>query len=401
MDVLGVELFREMVAVYPLPDQRPDLAPIHVSGYVTLPGQTRATRSQIILFLNGRHIQDQRLAYAVVQAYHTLIPQGRYPVAVLLIEIAPGEVDVNVHPTKAEVRFRAPDAVFSAVQRAVRKAVLDAIPSYPIHPGHYRSDLSWAGNPAPSIGRADRNPQEAWIAPAQQSPLPIDIPDRGRRTQQIPPPLPGEVDFAHIPEGNSKPAQPRTLPMMRVVGQVAATYIVAEGPAGLYLIDQHAAHERILYEEFMARQKDQAPMLQHALEAAVIQFSAYTTHLVENHLSALNRVGFSLEPFGPQTFRILTVPAVLADYEPAEVLQRVLDDLEAGEPPGARTLEEKLIRRVCKTAAVKAGQVLSYDEMQSLIRQLERCENPHTCPHGRPTMLHMSAADLEREFGRR
>src|SRR5574341_1931188 len=127
IDTLGMEVYRDMIEVLPLPDssQRPDLPPIYVAGFTTTPNQTRANRSQIILFINGRNVYDQRLAYAVVQAYHTLIPQGRYPVTVLMINLPPEEVDVNVHPTKAEVRFRSPEAVFSSVQRGVRKALLE------------------------------------------------------------------------------------------------------------------------------------------------------------------------------------------------------------------------------------------------------------------------------------
>jgi DNA mismatch repair protein MutL len=208
-------------------------------------------------------------------------------------------------------------------------------------------------------------------------------------------------EFAtEIPAGPGRPVRPRTLPILRVIGQIGAMYIVAEGPAGLYLIDQHAAHERILYEQFTAQQAAMEPVAQHTLHAATVELPPTAARRLEEALDVLAAFGFSLELFGSNTFRIRAIPALLADREPGEVLYAIVQDLESGTEPGAVTLEEKLIRRVCKTAAIKAGQTLSYEEMQGLVRQLERCESPRTCPHGRPTMLHISGDELARQFGR-
>jgi DNA mismatch repair protein MutL len=187
---------------------------------------------------------------------------------------------------------------------------------------------------------------------------------------------------------------------MRVIGQAAATYIIAEGPAGLYLVDQHAAHERILYEQFMRDQAKHRPVAQHALSAVTLQLSLEAVRLLEENLEILRAVGFELEPFGGNTIRVRAIPAILADRDPEEAVRVLLDDLEAGEEPAASTQEARIVLRVCKAAAVKAGQTLSYEEMRELMRQLERCESPRTCPHGRPTMIHISAAQLAKEFGR-
>lgn len=384
VDSLGLELFRNMVEVVPLERLRPDLAPIRVFGYTSRPSFTRANRSQIMLFVNGRSIVDTRLTYAVVQAYHTLIPQQRYPVSVLMLELPPEEVDVNVHPTKAEVRFRTPDAVFSAVQRTVRQALSDQ----------------------PNV--AEVTTFSGWNVPSATIPeqMGMNISDAGRYPRQTPSQQvwtwdeDDEAFVREIPVGMEAPARPRKLPLMRVVGQIAATYIVAEGPAGMYLVDQHAAHERIMYEEFMAQFNAKDKLIQHTLAATVVHLSPMIARLLEEHLKVMNAIGFVIEPFGKDAFRVEAVPAPLADHNPEDVLNRILQDLESGKEPGADTIEEKIVRRVCKTASVKAGQVLSYDEMVGLLRQLERCENPLTCPHGRPTMIHMSAADLAREFGR-
>jgi DNA mismatch repair protein MutL len=394
IDTLGLDIFRDMVEVSPLSSHRPDLPDVSVSGFTTAPRQTRSNRSQIILFVNGRNIQDQRLTYAVVQAYHTLIPQGRYPITVLMIDIAPEELDVNVHPTKAEVRFRAPDAVFAAVQRAVRTAVLQLSEAPAIH--NYQRDWD-APQDAPSF-----QSNVPRVVDPQQLGIDMDIPDAGRRSNQMGPRwFESDEEFVkNIPAGRDGPARPRNLPPMRVVGQVAAAYIVAEGPAGMYLIDQHAAHERIMYEVFMARHEAQEKLVQHTLESVVVELAPVNARFLEDNLDILLDLGFDIEPFGNNSFRVRALPAVLADHDPGDVLYRVMQDIESGDEPGAKDIEDKIVRRVCKTAAVKAGQILSYDEMQGIIRQLERCDNPHTCPHGRPTLIHMSSSDLAREFGR-
>ena len=396
VETLGLETFHAMLEVEPQPSSRPDLPPVEVRGYTSLPRLTRSNRQQIVLFVNGRAIADQSLTYAVVQAYHTLIPAGRYPLAVLMIQLDPEQVDVNVHPTKAEVRFRAPDAVFSAVQRAVRRAVVDqaSVPSVGGDP-YAAADRAWN----PPAGAAPARP---LVPGEQQLRMELESFGAGRFTHQRPDMsqfAEREADTA-IPAGPQAPARPRTLPVLRVVGQVGAMYIVAEGPAGLYLVDQHAAHERILYEQFMAQHAAQQTVTQHTLDGATVELPPASARLVEEALEVLHELGFVIEPFGTNTVRVRAVPALLADRDPHDVLYGMIEDLEAGATPGATTLEERLVRRVCKTAAIKAGQVLSFDEMQRLLEQLERCEAPRTCPHGRPTMLHISGEELARQFGR-
>ena len=246
----------------------------------------RADRSRITLFVNGRWIQDTSLTYAVIQAYHTLLMTGRFPVAVLMVSLPPEEVDVNVHPTKAEVRFRDADGVFSAVQRAVRRAVIDQAQTPSLRSRRYTVD------------------ENDW-QPHRQMDMELTLDSPGQHARQ----RMGEDDPTAIPEGAGAPTMPRTLPLLRVVGQIGAAYIVAEGPAGLYLIDQHAAHERILYEQFMAeylRQNDYRPV---ALAAQTVQVAPDEARLIEEKLPLLGELGFELEPFGPNVFVIRSVPA--------------------------------------------------------------------------------------------
>lgn len=391
---LGLDSFRNMVEVSARASETDTGITLstEIYGYTSVPSLHRADRQHITLFANGRWIQDTRLSYAVTQAYHTFLMTGRYPVAVLMLQIPPYDVDVNVHPTKAEVRFRNLDAVFSLVQRAVRRAVVDLAQT----PAMRRASGLGAYTPS-------RSNWHEWLPTTSSKPAQLDLDldtiTAGSRSHLPLPSLPKD-DPTAIPEGLGRPQKPRTLPILRVLGQVGATYIVAEGPSGLYLIDQHAAHERILYEQWMEQHARQESPSQYTLEAQAVIFSPTDARLIETNLEMLQVVGFELEPFGPNTFVVRSVPALLANSHPEEALYSILPDLDTGDRPGQTILEERLVKRICKQAAIKAGQILSQDEMQSLIRQLERCQSPHTCPHGRPTMLHMTSEQLAREFGR-
>ncbi len=384
IQVYGIETVSQMIPVELLSPARADLHPVGVIGYAGLPGLNRSNRSQITLFVNGRWIQDSNLTYAVVQAYHTMLMVGRYPVAIAMLTIPPEEVDVNVHPAKSEVRFRRPDVVFSRLQRAVRHALVDQAPPPRLDTGVRWGSPDWAA-------RRERLTQVTGDRLSQLG-LNVEMDDPGQYGQQAPAP---EED-----RQQQAPQRKRSLPMLRVIGQVGATYIVAEGPSGLYLIDQHAAHERILYEQFMAERHGQAVVSQELLEPITVDLSPEYLALIEENAEDLYAVGFQVELFGGNTARLRALPALVSQADPADALMAALGDIECGEMPTEATAEEKLISRVCKQAAIKAGQVLSTSEMQALIRQLENCQAPQTCPHGRPTMLHISADQLAKEFGR-
>jgi len=373
---LGLRTFRDTFEFYSDPDRS-----VRVYGYASLPSHHRSDRSNITLFVNGRWIQDSSLSYAVIQAYHTFLMKGRYPVAVVMIAMPPNEVDVNVHPTKAEVRFQNPNEIFATLQRSLRRALIEQMQTPAITDGS-----GFIGVEASS----------------SQLGLDMDLESPGWYPHQYLRAQPDmeENDPTAIPNGPNGPVKPRTLPMLRVIGQVGASYIVAEGPSGLYLIDQHAAHERILYEQFMAEYQRQDRVSQYTLASQTIELPPAEAQLLEDNLDALQALGFALEAFGVNTFVIRSIPALLTDQDPVEVIHGILSDLEHGDAAGETAIEDKIVQRVCKQAAVKAGTILSLEEMQGLIRQLERSESPHTCPHGRPTMLHMTSERLAREFGR-
>ena len=349
--------------------------PIEAGGYVSTPSLHRAQRDQIIFFVNRRWVQDRSLAAAVTQAYHTLLPIGRHPVAVINVTLDPADVDVNVHPTKSEVKFRDQRAVFAAVQRAVRNTVIAAAQPPSVGTG---SGPDWAGNRS----GAGRSPGDAWNR--QQS---SQFGFEAYRTLTGD----GTDDSASATDG---------LPVLRVVGQVAQTYIIAEGPDGLYMVDQHAAHERVLYEQLQAARTAAAVAVQQLLHPVTLELSPGQAAVMEAEADMLSEIGFEIEPFGGFSYRVRAVPEMLKDADTATALADILAELAEGAVPLSRQSDERLIITVCKRAAIKAGRILSAPEMQALMHDLEQCHAPRTCPHGRPTMVHLSAAQLAREFGR-
>jgi DNA mismatch repair protein MutL len=193
------------------------------------------------------------------------------------------------------------------------------------------------------------------------------------------------------------------IPLLRLIGQVATSYIVAEGPDGLYLIDQHAAHERILFERFInlhATLGAKVPA-QVLLEPVLVELPAASARIIEEQSPILSQLGFTIEPFGRASFLVRAIPDLLSGMSPFAALTVLAGDFEEDESPLQAEQEARIIARVCKRAAVKAGQVLSLDEQRGILTGLEDCVSPRTCPHGRPTMIHLSVDLLERQFGRR
>jgi len=403
----GVETARQMLDVAAEEDG------FRLSGFISPVALTRSNRREITFFINGRWVQDTPLNTALLQAYHTLLMVGRYPLAVLFIEVPPEAVDVNVHPAKAEVRFRDPDKIFSFVQRSVRKALLAYTPVPQVTPPSLwgRTDVARPINGEPQM-------DAAWIF-GHGEPSAVTQAENADRSSIANPQSPalrfGDASQSSIPN----------IPLLRLVGQIGATYLVAEGPDGLYLIDQHAAHERVLFEKLMAlRQRfdsastssahrlsapaqgdalhDQKMLIsQVLLTPAVVHLPPAAARLLEDQLPVLQHLGFQVEPFGPDSYQVRAMPALFANGDPAAALRALVEDFEEDETPLQAELEARIAGRVCKRMAVKAGQALSPEEQRALLTGLEACASPRTCPHGRPTMIHLSVDMLERQFGRK
>ena len=371
----GVEIAKELLGVSFEEDD------IHVHGFISPVSLTRSNRREITVFVNGRWVKDPSVTAAILKAYHTLLMVGRYPIVVLFLEMPPETVDVNVHPAKAEVRFRQGNLVFTRTQRAVRRALLAYSPVPDLRPQlwgahreHERREVDLALGMAADI----RSTQGGFGLTDQSETL-----DHSKISVHT-----GTLDLDH-------------LPILRLIGQVAATYLVAEGPDGLYLIDQHAAHERVLFEQLMAQQSQKQVPAQSLLEPVTVTLPPEKSRLLEDQLPVLDKLGFDVEPFGPNTFSVRAIPALIVGGDPEAALNVLVEDFEEDETPLQSAKEAMITARICKRMAVKGGQILSPDEQKALIQGLERCQSPRTCPHGRPTMIHLSADLLERQFGRR
>jgi len=330
-----------------------------VWGFVGSPSVARSSRSYLSFFVNRRWVHSRLLSRAVEDAYQGLLMTGKHPIAVLNISLPYQDVDVNVHPTKTEVRFRYEQILFPTVQRAVRAALVQEMP-------------------VPVVRR-----QPSPVA------MPASIPEVHSMARQ-------EGLFDSL--ASAKPSFKSALPILRVLGQISSTYIIAEGPDGLYLIDQHAAHERILFERIRAQQARRGVEVQGVLEPLSIEVTPRQEEMLKAGGEVLACYGFAIEPFGQRTYLLRTVPAVIKGDKVADAVAEVLDSI-SGEGDRARW-EEKIAQSLACHGAIRAGQILSPEEMRQLVRELELTDSPHSCPHGRPTMIRFSSSQLEREFGR-
>ena len=349
-----------------------------VRGFISSPSLHRANRSYITFLVNRRWIQSPLLSFALGESYQGFLPERRHPVAVLNLSVPPGDVDVNVHPSKRELRFRQDDKIFSALQRAVRAALVSESPV---------PEIRLASSPL----SGERWPQTRWSQPSSvgvSRPPPPSADSKQR--------LGMSLDF---PSRSASPGPVDVMASLRVLGQVRNTYLVAEGQEGLYLIDQHAAHERVLFEKVSREVSDRVPQAQSLLEPEAVELSPGQEELVQASMGLMERYGFVLEPFGERTYLLRAIPSVVKDPTPGKALLEVLD-LMAYEGL-LKEQEGALAASIACHSAVRAGMALDQRKTEELLRQLESCESPHTCPHGRPTMIHLSSHQLEREFGRR
>ena len=362
---------------------------IVISGYTAAPELTRRNRSYITLLVNRRWVYQRAIAYAVEQAYRGQLPDRRYPMAVINIDLPPEQVDVNSHPAKREIRFRSENRIFAAVQRAVRDALV-------AHAPVRRASAPAGGAP----GSGDVGTQ---TAPAPAAPYDYGA---GALASGA-----GDGGMA-LPTTGLAPslALNAVLPGLRVVGQIRQTYVVAEGAEGMYLVDQHAAHERIIYDRIRSgsgevegtdgAERAAQPLLS-PLPAELTLAQAAT---LQEYAALLADYGFVVEPFGDGAgawlVRALPAALVKANHpDPAQALTDLLDAVAVEQVVMER--EDALAATIACHGSVRAGMSLAPEEMDALLRQLESTPNPHHCPHGRPTVIHFTQYQLEREFGRR
>lgn len=415
---------------------------IRLSGFVTKPSAIRSSRSWQTFIVNGRIIANRAIAKAIDNAYHALIPKTGYPLVALNIQVPQNTIDVNVHPQKSEMKFEDESRVF----KAVYKAVLDAI-----RPKDEVRQLGQLGNMAAGVEQAEidrhvahgmqeilleaKDVERASAAPARYVPVyeerrqaamqwreaaaRMDAP----KTAEPPEPEPQPV-FVPEPEAETVPelvsvpvpemmpvpeseSVPEPMPVendreqscrMVPIGQVDNTYIIAQDADGLYIVDQHAAHERILFDRFSAR-AGEIPV-QQLLVHLMLDFSSHEAEIIENNLAMLKELGFGLEPAGPNQFRLTEVPADVPSGEAEDFIREILASLEELHKPSAAELRQAAIATASCKAAIKAGFKLNFRQMEILLAELNDTAMPYTCPHGRPTIIKFSTDELAKMFKR-
>lgn len=346
--------------------------PGSIAGMLSMPPLSRANRSDMHVFVNHRWVQSRSLLFAIQEAYNSILMVGRFPITVLDIRVPPDRLDVNVHPAKNEVRFADERGVSSLIGRSVRAALHGA-------------------------GEDDRSEQPISVAQFAFSAAPTSV---GRAIPDAVP-EPGNGSPAREPSEwrASNEHDDGRLPPLRILGQIAATYIIAEGPQGMCLVDQHAAHERVLLERLQASDATGVRESQVLLEPLVVPLSRAQAEHATRWAEEITALGFTAEPFGTDALLIRAVPAAVPADRAATLLAALQEGLE-----GLDTAEQRHRALLATTAchsAIRAGQVLDQTEMRRLIRDLEQTRVPTACAHGRPTLLEISRLDLEREFGRK
>ncbi|HEV3272491.1 MAG TPA: DNA mismatch repair endonuclease MutL [Candidatus Methylacidiphilales bacterium] len=387
---------------------------LRLRGFIGKPGVSRAARTEELFFINQRPVENRTLHFGLLEGYHNSLMKGRYPVAILFLEMDPSGVDVNIHPAKREVRFHDDFTIRHFVVQSVREALekFSGAPAARITfegatsvtatatetpNGTYRTDTTHRTDTVdkshPSHGSYKSQP------PTQTPPLQLASEAEPLASQ---PTLP-------LPEETPAPrAAPRPEPVvtnrlgLHVIGCVGQLYLVAESAEGLVLIDQHAAHERVLFEQMLKRMALQDPASQQLLFPVTLEFLPREADFLLAQVETLQQAGVGITRFGPSSFLVDALPAMVKARDVAEFIRTVVTDLqqEGGETRKGRRLSEDIVAKTVCRHAVKANDALKPAEWDMLLHDLLACDLPYTCPHGRPTMIQLSLAELDKKFGR-
>jgi DNA mismatch repair protein MutL len=437
LEMLEVNFTTELEPVRQAGDEE-DITPstLRLWGFMGAPGVSRGSRDEQHLFVNRRPVENRGLNFALLEGYHTALMKGRYPVCCLFLEVDPASVDVNIHPTKREVKFRQEYQVRRAVTQAVRDVLLSF---HAQRTGAPQSGARLSNAPvAPSA-----QPQAAKNEPSPSDPAdqPVDFPAFPVHTRSgawtTPPPAEPANQAAAVaavsPEAANAQADqsttdatveaapalappsmvtpPPSLPSadpvpllqvpLRVLGVIGQLYVVLESDRGLVLLDQHAAHERILFEQMLRRvQQENAPS-QRLLLPETIELSVRDSQFLREQLPSLSKLGVGLSEFGDRTFLLDGLPPFVKVPDARKFVIELVEELKAaGEGVNSWRLGEATVAKTVCRHAVKANDPLAQEELEHLVRDLRQCAMPYTCPHGRPTLIEMSFRDLEKKFGR-
>jgi len=399
-DLYGNELLQQLI-----PLDGSGSSHIRISGFIGQAGLSRQTRAQQLVFVNGRAIESPVITAAVREGYHTALMKGQYPVTFLFLELDPGGVDVNVHPAKREVRFRDPNGVREAVARCIQETLGRGRAEWQ---EKFRAPIATPTQPAVDPSAALRRgltlrPQV--VAPEESHRELPQFPSPGGTTsvssQTFTTGVESDGRDRARPSTVDEP-QPNRQQQFQIIGVLNKLYVLMENADGLVLVDQHAAHERILFEELRRRMEEQGVPSQKLLITQTFELPPRDADWIEQNMSILQKMGIGIESFGPNTFKIDSLPGFLDVTDGAQFMRKVIDDLKSASDRSSplRLGEEMIAMTVCRHA-VKANDPLRYLEVEKLIQDLLECDLPYCCPHGRPTMIQISNTELEKKFGRK
>jgi len=374
--VYGREVAREMVSVeYESPS-------LSMKGFVSKPTTTRASRSRQSFFVNGRYVRSRSLTHAIQQAYHGLLHGDRFPLVALLLKIDPQLVDANVHPTKIEVRFSHEGEVHNTVMKFVRQALLGT-----------QLDRSLP----------TEQPASAEVPPGQSaSPASGTFPFAAPSFTSAPSQPMSSSLLSETAMPSTAPGAPRPLTLgLRALSQVRSTYILAESQEGLFIINQHRAHERVLCDEFLRRARN-APMEQQRL---VIPLTVDVSHrealAIRENIDTVRSLGFDVEPFGGDSFVVRSIPILVAKQNYEQAFRDLVDELaHSSTMKRLDNKQESLLTTMACRCAIKAGDFLRAEEIDQLLKDLQRVDNPYLCPHGQPIIISISHYELDKRFER-
>jgi DNA mismatch repair protein MutL len=396
-DLYGNELLEQLLSL-----NGGDASQIRISGLIGRAGLSRQTRSQQLVFVNGRAIESPVITAAMREGYHTALMKGQYPVTFLFLELDPGTVDVNVHPAKREVRFRDPNGIREAVVRAIQETLAGGRSDWQ---EKFRTPVSSTAGPMPIVSQIEKG----GSPPCELPELEREFALRGQPSVEItlsrtaaPSERAIEVNrpYQQLPADGEQTS--RAPQQFQIIGVLNKLYVLMENAEGLVLVDQHAAHERILFEELRRRMEAQGVPSQKLLLPQTFELPPRDADWIEQNIKVLQKMGIGIETFGPNTFKIDSLPGFLNVSDGAQFMRKVIDDLKSASERSSplRLGEEMIAKTVCRHA-VKANDPLRYLEVEKLIQDLLACDLPYCCPHGRPTMIQISNTELEKKFGRK
>jgi DNA mismatch repair protein MutL len=404
-DLYGTKLLERLVEVNGTPSHN-----VRIDGFIGQAGLSRQTRAQQLVFVNGRAIESAFLTAAIREGYHTALMKGQYPVTFLFIELDPAAVDVNVHPAKREVRFRDPTAVREAIVHSIQQTLGRGRMAW--QEKFRRPLIAPAAAPEKTASDLKLRPEVATPRESHRelphlgptiagvvAPGYARVPDTVGQAHRLPIPRADSTDDANALQRSQQIAAQQ---QFQIIGVLSKLYVLMENADGLVLVDQHAAHERILFEELRRRMEEQGVPTQKLLLPHTFDVPPRDADWIERNISILQKMGIGIESFGPGTFKIDSLPGFLNVSDPAQFMRKVIDDLKsAGNSSSPMRLGEEMIAKTVCRHAVKANDPLRYPEIEKLIRDLLECDLPYCCPHGRPTMIQISLVELEKKFGRK